>query len=222
MNIPRRFAGISGLVFVILSVAVAVTAPPLPSVAATGSNVLAYFTNNQGGVLIGNYLGAVALLPGFIITLYVVLAIRDAEPGRGYIWLLALVTNTASIAAAVVVFILFQTAAVVAKGSPSELALALSDAAAISFAMFFVPQAAGVASVAWGVQRTGVLPRWIAWFGWLVVVAMLVASFGVIVLTEPLAAGGIVTALAFGLFAVWFLAISITLLLPPAPAPVAP
>ena len=54
--------------------------------------------------------------------------------------------------------------------------------------------------------------RAIAWAGVPVAIAMLAASLGTMVLTEPLAAGGLFTLVAFGLFVLWLLAISILLL----------
>ena len=149
--------------------------------------------------------------------LYLIVAIRDAEPGRGFIWVLALVTNTAGLAAAVAVFALLQAAAVIAPSSPPQLALALTDAGVMGFGLFFIPQAAGLASLAWGFLRTGTMPRAIAWAGVPIAAIMLVASFGTVVRTEPLAAGGLVTVVAFGLFVLWFLAISVILLVRPEP-----
>ncbi len=212
MNLSRRVAGASGVIFVLLSVAVAVTAPPVPSLATSGPDVVAYYTKNQDGFLIGNYLGAIALIPGIIVILYLAILIRDSEPGRGFVWLLALVTNTTAIAAGVAGFALLQTAAVVAPSSPPQLALAVNDAAWMIFGMFFIPQAAGVASLAWGFLRTGVLPRVIGWAGVPVAAAMLVASVGTVVRTEPLAAGGVATLVALGLFVIWLLVISAVLL----------
>jgi hypothetical protein len=84
MNLSRRFAGASGIVFVLLSVAIAVVAPPIPSLATSGPDVVAYFAKNQDSFLIGNYLGALGLLPGIIVILYLIVAIRDAEPERGF------------------------------------------------------------------------------------------------------------------------------------------
>jgi hypothetical protein len=215
MNLSRRFAGASGVVFVLLSVVIGVSAPPIPTLATSGPDVVTYFSKNQGGFLIGNYLGAAALIPGIIVVLYVTIAIRDAEPGRGYVWLIALVTNTTSIAAAITAFALLQAAAVVAPSSPPQLALAITDAGLMSFGLFFLPQAAGVASLAWGFLLTGTMPRAIGWAGVPVAAVMLVASVGTIVRTEPLAAGGLATVAGIGLFFIWFLAISAVLLAPP-------
>ena len=188
MNLSRRVAGACGVAFVVLSVAIVVTAPPLPTLATSGADVVAYFAKNQGGFLIGNYLGAVALLPGLVLILYLTIAIRDGETGRGYIWLLALVANTSALAVAVAVFVLLQAAAVVAPGSPPQVGLALTDAGMMAFGLFFLPQAAGVAALAWGFLLTGTMPKLIGWSGYLVAAAMVVASVGTVVRTEPLAA----------------------------------
>jgi hypothetical protein len=219
VSFPRRLAGASGVVFVLLSVAIAFTAPPIPSLATRGGDIVRYFAKNQGGFLVGNYLGAVALIPAVILVLYLSIEIRDAEPGRGYLWLLVLMTNTMSLAAAVTVFALLQASAVVAPSSPPQLALAISDAGNMSFGFFFLPQGAAVLSTAWGFLQTGTMPREIAWAGVPVAITMLAASIGTLVLTEPLAAGGLVTVVAFGLFVVWLLAISIVLLTTTKPKP---
>lgn len=219
MELSRRMAGVAGIVFVVLSVVIAVTAPPLPTLTASGTEVVSYYANNQFGFLMGNYLGAVALLPAFLLVAYLAVQIRKGEPDDGSLWVLVIVSNATAFAAAVLIFVLLQAAAVVAPGAPPQTAKMFSDTANLAFGFFFLPQAAGVAAVAWGFLVTGAMARWIAWLGLLVALIQLVASLGTVVITGPLAAGGPATLVAFVAFLVWFLLVSVVLLVRPGFAP---
>jgi type III secretory pathway component EscV len=86
-------AGVAGLVFVVLSAAIVVTAPPIPALTASGAEIMTYYTNNQTGFLVGTYLGAVALLPGFLLIAYLIVQIRRGEPDGGSLWVLVIVAN---------------------------------------------------------------------------------------------------------------------------------
>jgi hypothetical protein len=217
VELSRRMAGIAGIVFAVLSVLI-VIAPPIPTLTASGAEIVSYYANNQTGFLVGNYLGAVALLPAFVLVAYLTVQIRAGEPDGGILWVLVIVANATAFAAAMLVFVLLQAAAVVAPGASPQTAKAFSDAGNMAFGFFFLPQAAGVASVAWGFLVTATMVRWIAWLGLVVAVIQLVASLGTVVVTGPLAAGGPVTLVAFVGFVIWFLLISVVLLVRPAPA----
>ncbi|MDP9326558.1 MAG: hypothetical protein M3O87_08525, partial [Candidatus Dormibacteraeota bacterium] len=158
-------AGIAGVVFVVLSSAIAVTAPPIPTLTASGAEIVTYYANNQTGFLVGNYLGAVAILPAFLLIAYLTIQIRAGETDDGSLWVLVILSNATAFAAAMLIFVLLQTAAVVAPGGPPQTAKAVSDAGNLAFGFFFVPQAAAIASVAWGFLVTGAMVRSIAWLG---------------------------------------------------------
>jgi hypothetical protein len=63
--------------FVMLSVAIVFTAPPLPTLNSTGADIVTYYTDHQYGFLVGNYLGAVAVLPAIIVIVYLTVLVRD-------------------------------------------------------------------------------------------------------------------------------------------------
>jgi hypothetical protein len=195
-----------------------VTAPILPTLTASGSEIVSYFANNQTGFLVGNYLGAVALLPGFLVVAYLTAQIRAGEPDGGSLWVLVVVSNTVAFASAMVIFVLLQTAAVVAPGAPPQTAKAFSDAGNMAFAFFFLPMGAAVGSMAWGFLATRTMAGWVAWLGLGAAVIQLVGSLGTVIVTGPVAAGGIATLAAFVAFIAWFALVSVVLLVRPAPA----
>jgi hypothetical protein len=201
-----------------LSVAVVFTAPPLPTLNSTGADIVAYYTDHQYGFLVGNYLGAVAVLPAIIVIVYLTMLVRDAEPGRGWIWLVIAISTASGFGEAFVLFAALQAAAAVSPHATPQTAKALSDLANIVFAFFFVPNVAIVGSLAWGFLATRTMPAWTGWAGLTVSAIQLLGSLGTIVITGPMAAGGILTVATLGAFLAWLLAISVVLLLRPAKA----
>ena len=212
MKISRRLAGVSGVAFVVLSLAIAATAPLPPSLASSGADIVSYYSAHQGGFLLGNYLGAVAILPAYLLVVYLAIAVRDAEPEGGHIWLLIILTNISSLSVAMVLFALLQAAAVVAPGAPPQTAKAISDSANMVFGFSFLPTGAATAALAWGLLATSSLSRPIGWAGIGVTALLLIASGGTLVLSGPLTAGGVVTVVALVAFVAWLLWISVTLL----------
>jgi hypothetical protein len=212
MKLSRKLAGLSGVAFVLLSVAIGALAPPPPSLASSGADIVSYYSAHQGGFLAGNYLGAVAILPAFLLVVYLSIAIREAEPEGGHLWLLVIVTNASALTVAMVLFALLQAAAVVAPNSAPPAAKAVSDAANMVFGFSFLPTGAGIAALAWGFLATQSMSRAIGWTGIGVAALVLIASFGTVVVSGPLAAGGIVSLVALLAFVAWLLWISVTLL----------
>jgi hypothetical protein len=212
MSISPRLAGVCGVVFVVLSAAIAVTAPPLPSLAASGTDVVTYFANHHWGFLIGNYLGAVALLFGLPLFVHLTLAVRDGERDGGWLWILVVLTAAAATGFSLTVFTLFQVAAMEAPNLPAATAKALSVAAGMSFAFDLLPIAAVMASLALGFLVTRVMNVWIGRAGLAGAAVCVIASLGTLTTNDPLAAGGAVTLVAFSAFVAWFLWISVVLL----------
>jgi len=97
----NRIAGWSGIVFSILSLAVlpVVISPAPPAVGVPGAEVAAWFDAHRTGFLIGNYLGILAFVPGFVQLAVLVASIRKAEPEGG--WLAYLVFGSGTFAYAV-------------------------------------------------------------------------------------------------------------------------
>jgi hypothetical protein len=215
MRISRKLAGVSGVAFVVLSLAIAVTAPLPPSLASSGADIVSYYTAHQGGFLFGNYLGALAILPAFVLVVYLATAVRNSETEGGQIWLLIIVANASALTVAMVLFALLQAAAVVAPGAPPQTAKAISDSANMLFGFSFLPTGAGTAALAWGFLSTPGLSRRIGWTGIAVAALALISSLGTLIVSGPLAAGGIVSIVALVAFVAWFLWISVTLLATP-------
>ena len=215
MKISRKLAGVSGVAFVLLSLVIAVTAPLPPSLASSGADIVSYYSAHQGGFLFGNYLGAVAILPAFLLVVYLALAIKEAEPEGGHLWLLILLTNASSLTVAMVLFALLQAAAVVSPGSTPQTAKAISDSANMLFGFSALPTGAATAALAWGFLATHTFSRPIGRAGIGVAALQLISSLGTLIVSGPLAAGGIVTVVALVAFVAWFLWISVTLLIRP-------
>jgi hypothetical protein len=212
MKLSNRVAGVCGIVFVVLSAAIAVTAPPLPTLTAGAAEVGAYYSAHQGGFLAGNYLGAVALVPGLVLLAFLVQGIRSAEAPGGAVWLLAALASGVGFASALFLLALLQATGVVAPTAEPGTAKALSDVSNIAFGMSLLPLGAMVGSLSWGFLATGVLSRWIGCAGLVVALVNLLASLGTVILTGPMAAGGPATLVAFIALVGWSLWVSIAVL----------
>src|SRR5262245_28453116 len=63
MTEGRRLAGVSGIVYVVLSLVVGLMVPPPPTLETPAHEVVAYFAAHRQPFLVGNYLGVLALAP---------------------------------------------------------------------------------------------------------------------------------------------------------------
>src|SRR5262245_27400105 len=99
-----RIAGVSGIVFSILSlIVVPLVATPAsstpPVLGATAEGFAAWYALHRTGFLIGNYLGILAFVPGFVQLAVLAAHIRAREGASG--WLAPFVLGSGAFAYAV-------------------------------------------------------------------------------------------------------------------------
>jgi len=208
----ERLAAGTGIVFVILGVVAYLLAgqPPTPEDPAT--EVVAYHVDNRDSLLMSNYLWGLAGIFFFWFLGSLRSALRRAEGDTGR---LSAVAFGAGIAGGVVftigVVVSTAIASRVAGTASEELTVALHDVAsqAFHFAGFAFVVLAAATSLVGG--RFQAFPAWLGWLGWLVVIFSLLGTAPVFVDSGPLAAGGALSYVGFGLFFLWFLGLSVDL-----------
>jgi hypothetical protein len=107
----------------------------------------------------------------------------------------------------------FQSAQVaLAMGASSELDPALagmiSDLAYAMSVIAYVPMGVMLAAVAVVSLRIGALPAWVGWLSLVNAAMNLCLSLGIVVDRGPLAPGGVLTYVLYGLTALWLLAMT--------------
>ncbi len=189
-----------GILFVILSIAIGVTAPPLPTTAADGAAVLEFYTAHRSGFMFGNFLGMLALIPAIPMYTYTAYRIRLAEGAEGWLWLMSLFAGLIAHAVGMVDLAIYQVASL--QTTP-ELAKLANDLGAMCFAAIF-PALTGCA---WAVSiaslTVGGFGRWTGISGVIVGLVCLVVSFGALWPDGVLAVPGPATGGAFLLYIAW-------------------
>ena len=212
MDDKARIAGVCGIIFFLLSLVIAVVAPPFPILTAAPLEVTGYYAAHGLPFLLGNYIAVVALLPSLPPIAYLTLLIKRAEGEAGWLWMMVFGAALVSAAVGSVDLFVFQGVAVAAAPGNEAVAKALSDLANMGFGFYLVTQCAFGAVAAAAILATDVLPRWLAYTSLLVAALSLAGSLGTVVTAGPLAAGGIVTLVAFAAMLGWWLALSIVFL----------
>jgi hypothetical protein len=184
--------------------------PQAPQPDATADEVSTYFVDRGDGVLAQTYLFAVAGLFFLWFLGSLRSQLRRAEGGTGRLSAVAFAGGIATFAA-------FGTgsgiSAALAAGIAEEGAQPVTNAffqfgsqvfAGVSFPVIVLSLAASIAIV-----RTRALPEWLGWLGVLVAASGAVGTIAIFVDSGFLAPGGGYTYIAFGLFFLWFLLLSI-------------
>src|SRR5438105_12938327 len=128
-----RIAGISGILFVILSLAILAAGPPPPTLTSPAQEIVAYYPAYRLAFLIGNYLGVLAFVPGFVLMAYLTGLLKQAEGEAGWLWIIVLGSFLVTAAVSIADLILFQATAISADPGNEAVAKALSDLANLGF-----------------------------------------------------------------------------------------
>jgi hypothetical protein len=214
----NRIAGWSGIVFSVLSLAVipVVLTPAPPVVGAPGAEVAAWFDAHRVGFLLGNYLGILAFVPGFVQLAVLVARIRRAEGDAGFLSTLVFGTGTFAYAVFACSLVVFQALPFMVAPHLNAPIEAMGSLAAVWFSLDGLGALPMILAVAWATRATGVLPRWFAWFSGLVAVLAFVMSLGAFTAyPASIAAGGALTGLGFVAFFVWTLVLAVLFLVRP-------
>jgi hypothetical protein len=206
-----KIAGWSGIVFAILSLIVLPFAlPPPPALGASGAEFAAWFGAHRSGFLLGNFLGIAAFFPGFVQLAILAAHIRKKEGEGGWLGALVLATGTFGYAVFACSLVVFQVLPFV---SDPQLAGLVGTFASIWFALDGLAALPLVLAVGWAAVKTGILPRGIVGFGWVVAALALLMSLGALTATPAwLAGGGPATAIGFVAFFAWVIAVSVAFL----------
>ncbi len=214
-----RLAGWLGILFSLLSLAViplSMSGAPPPALGASGTAFADWYREHRSGFLIGNYLGIVAFVPGFVQLAIVAAWVRRAEGEHGWLGSLVLATGAFAYAVFGCSLVLFQTLPFVVDPKVVVASEGLSTFAVIWFALDGLAALPFVIAVGWAALKNFALPRWFGYASAVMAPLGLVMSFGALT-SEPawLAAGGAMTALGFVGFFLWTGALSVICLRAP-------
>jgi hypothetical protein len=209
-----RLAGVSGILFSLLSLIVLLFAfPPPPPLGSSATAFADWFAAHGRGFLVGNYLGIAAFVPGFVQLAVLAARVRRLEGDGG--WLSSLVLSTGIFAYAVFACSLavFQVLPFLVEPRLAAATEAMGSLASVWFALDGLAALPLVLAVGWATMRTGALPRWLATASWVVALLAVAMSLGGLTATPAwLAGGGPLTGLGFIAFFAWTCAIGVAFL----------
>jgi hypothetical protein len=211
----QRLIGALGVAYVALTIGPAFFVPPPPPGGAALVDIVNYYTSHRSALLVAGWTGLLAFPVGFGFFAGQLLTLRGEDATSRWLTWTALLSIGATLSVAAMQGILALAVPYVAgTATPSELKL-LADVTQVGFSATFPLEIAYFAAVGLLGLRSGAIPRWLAYGAFLVVAAAVLASFGIIARTGPLAAGGQVTLVALVAGLLWWLLVSLLLLVRP-------
>lgn len=163
----QRFAPLTGLLFVILTVVSFLIEGEPPDNDAPGREIVEFYTDNEGRVIVGAILASLAAVSLIFFAANVRRALRRGEQGVGVLSVAALgggiVAATGIATDAAIRFTL-------ADGADDIEPVAMQTLHAL-WSGFFLPMVVGIATLILALSlaalRTRVIPPWLAWIGFL-------------------------------------------------------
>ncbi len=214
----QRLIGALGVAYVVLTIGPALFAPPPPPGGAALADIVNYYTAHRSTLLIAGWAGLLAFPVGFGFFAGQLLTLQGEDATSRWLTWTALLSIAATLSVAAVQGILALAVPYVAgTATPGELKL-LADVTQVGFSATFPLEIAYFASAGLLGLRSRAIPRWLAYGAFVVVLAALLASFGIIASTGPLAAGGPMTLVALVVGLLWWLLVSLLLLVRPTSA----
>jgi hypothetical protein len=215
----RRFAGWCGIVFSVLSLIVApmVAFSFPPGLGGDVPSVAAWYGAHKLSFLVGNYLGIVAFVPGFVQLVALAARVKKLEGPDGWLGALVVATGTYGYAVFACSLVVFQAMPFLASPHLQGPIESMHTLASVWFALDGLAAVPLVLAVGWATRRTGALPKAFATASWIVAALAILMSLGSLT-TKPawLAAGNNATGLGFIAFFAWTLAIGVAFLRAPA------
>jgi len=202
----ERLGAATGIVFVVIGVAAYLIAGTPPKAGASAQEVISYHHDNLDALRMSNYLWGVAgiFFLWFLGSLRAHLRRAEGDTGR-----LSAVVFGSGLVAGTIFTVGTIVGSSIVEHTPEEATLTLHDVAvqATNYASFgFIAFAVATALIS---GRTKVYPAWLGSLAWLVALAGVGASLALLVDSGPFATGEVFGNVAFGLFFLWFLALSI-------------
>lgn len=211
----ERLGAATGIVFVILGVVAYLIVGQPPQPGDTPPEIVGFHVENTDTLTLASYLWGVAgiFFLWFLGSLRSYLRRAEGDTGR----LSAVVFGSGLVGGAVytagIVLLSAAERPAVGEGGlggPTGIILlhVVGQQALVFSSFAFVVFAAATAVIS---GRHRALPAWLGWFSWLVAATTLVGSLAVFNDTGAFAIGGAYASIAFGLFFLWFLALSVIL-----------
>jgi len=217
LNRITAVAGILTVALTVVAIAIFASASP-PAEADSPQQVAQFFADHHAAMQVALYIAALSL--GFNLAFYWALreVLRRHDPASEWLATLGAVGGSTFIAVLFAAFAIPMQLAYREGAIGADLQRALFDTYGFMVAMSGVPTAVSVVAISAVVFRTGVLARWLGWWG-IAVAVVHVVSVGALAhegLFSPSVFAGIVAPVMFEL---WVLTISVLLLMRPAGAP---
>jgi hypothetical protein len=204
VNRARRWLPLSGVAAVVLMVSTALIAPPPPVAGAPASAVLAYFSSHHVGLEIES----LNLSIGMILLMVFAATLHDRLGTTASLTALAAVVVIA--ACTLVEVAVFQ--ALVYRPNPDAARVTLlNDVQDFAFQVTTFPALLFLASSAYGILTTRVLPRAAGQAAVVAAALQVVAWVAFFTPTGRFAAGGIPSEIAFAALVAWVLGCSLTM-----------
>jgi hypothetical protein len=212
----QRLIGALGVAYVVLTIGPAFFVPPPPPGGAPLADIASYYVGHRSALLIAGWTGLLAFPIGFGFFAGQLLTLRGDDATSRWLTWMALLSIAATLSVAAMQGILALAVPYVAgRATPGELAL-LADVTQVGFSATFPLEIGYFVGAGLLGFRSRAIPRWLAYGAFVVVLAALAASFGIIATSGPSAAGGPVTLVALVAGLLWWLIVSLLLLVRPA------
>ena len=199
----EKWASLSGLVFVVLSVVGAFLAGSPPKVSDHDPKILKFYVDNQDTLKVSSYLAGLGIVFFLFFLGIVWTRLRTAEGGHGRLAGTSAMAGVATAAIASVGFGINAYSALHPAESPDLYRLATVIFGILSFAVLVYVEAASIV-----ILRTKFLPAWLGWLGMLSALLWLVGGAAVSTEDDTIFTFGFV---AFLIWALWLLIFSVML-----------
>ncbi len=210
----ERLAPASGLVFVALLIVQGALSGPPPRADDPTSKIMTYFTDHRGGILAGWYLVGLGVVFFFWFLGSLRNALARAEGGTGRLSAIAFGGGVAL--AAIALASGGANAALaykVAGEGNAAVVRALFDFQNLAGNVFaWFPAAAMIIATSVVMIRTSSSSKWLGWAGLLAGTFLALVAGGALAESGPMAPGDAISFIAFILFGLWVLALSILML----------
>jgi hypothetical protein len=213
--VGERLQAATGLVFVLLSLIALFSLPPRPAPGAPVNEIASYYTVHSSAVKVADYLFLLGLLFALWFIGYLRTVFTQAEGEPHHLSTLFFGSGVAVVAVGMVFW--GMGLALPGQASDPGVIKALSEVVAFGISITFLLDFLHVGTASVLVLRTGVLPRWVGVFGAVVAVVQLLGSLSLVTSSSFFAVGGSFALLAFLVFLLDILVVSIVLIVKAGP-----
>ena len=212
MSDVRRLAGISGILFVVVTVVAFLMPGPPPKIDEANSEILKYLEDGRTAILVSQWLTFISAIPAALLFGYFVTLLRKAEGEPGALTVAALLLLAITAVIASIIAGVFAAAGYEAKhGLDEDGARLLWDVLAVGINGQMAAMGGFQLISGWIILSKGGLPTWSGWIG-VVAGAIGIAGSAMMASDGALAPAGDFTVFPFLAFLIFSLALSILFL----------